>query len=146
MDGDVLDALISAGWHENRPYDTSRWMSVLVGEGFTINQLARAIWASYGGLRVRSASSREPASSLKIDPVESSSGALDEAERLERDYGENYSPIGFWSAQYPAYIAPSGRVVAAGPGIDWELGESFEAALSFIVIGQRPLKRIDQNR
>ncbi len=146
MDNAVMDALVSAGWHEGRSSDTSRWVRVLEGEGFTINQLAREIWLSYGGICINSLDSREPPSSLKIDPVESSSGALDEAERLEHDYGENYSPIGFWSVQYPAYIASSGRVVAVGPGMDWELGESFDAALSFVVVGRSPLKRIDQTK
>ena len=138
----VISALVSAGWREGRVFDESKWVQFLESQEFIINGEARRLWREYGGLHIKSDSSREPSSSLKVDPIDSSSAVPDDAISLERIYGENYSPIGFWSNQFPAYIAASGRVVAIGPVTDWELGESFESALSFIVIGGRPNRQI----
>jgi hypothetical protein len=105
--------------------------------GFQVSDLALSIWREFGGLRIRSSPVRDPASSLHVDPVDSCIDAAVESERLADTYGAVYSPLGMWSIQYRSWIADTGRVLAVGPGVIWELGVSFSDALQFVVVGGR---------
>ncbi|MFI1649842.1 SUKH-3 domain-containing protein [Streptomyces avidinii] len=134
----VRDSLEAAGWRCGRRVDISRWMDMLEERGFRLNAISLQIWEEFGGLDILSSPVRDPQSSLHIDPVDACIDAATESQRLADAYGACFSPLGMWSIQYRTWIAESGRVLAIGPGIIWELGESFPDALHFVVIGGRP--------
>lgn len=134
----VRDSLEAAGWHSGRRIDISGWVDLLEGQGFQLNAKALRIWENFGGLEILSSPVRDPQSSLHIDPVDACIDAGAESQRLAAIHGAGFSPLGMWSIQYRTWIADSGRVLAVGPGITWELGESFPDALRFVVIGGRP--------
>lgn len=131
----VLDALGAAGWTAGREIAITDWTWQLTGAGFELNDVAVAVWAEFGELMIRSSPSRVPGSRLYMDPVDACIDAATEAATLERQYGENYSPLGMWSSQFPAYIAASGRVIAVGPNCLWPLGSTFMEALAYVVDG-----------
>lgn len=137
----VLEALVAAGWAAGRNIAITDWTRKLTGAGFELNDAAVAIWSEFGGLTIRSSSSRVPASSLHLDPVDACIDAAEEAATLERHYGENYSPLGMWSSQFLAYISASGRVIAVGPHWVWPLGATFRQALAYVVDGDGGVNR-----
>jgi hypothetical protein len=102
------------------------------------------VWAEFGELTIRSSSSRVPGSLLHMEPVDACIDAAEEASTLKRHYGENYSPLGMWSSQFPAYIAASGRVIAVGPNCLWPLGSTFMEALAYVVVGDGGGSRAQQ--
>jgi hypothetical protein len=108
---------------------------MLEATGFELNDLSRRIWAEFGDLTIESSEARFPSSSLHVDPVDACIDAPDEASTLKRKLGENYSPLGMWSVQFRSYISESGRAIAVGPRVMWELGLSFAEALDFVVNG-----------
>ncbi|WP_329154622.1 SUKH-3 domain-containing protein [Streptomyces anulatus] len=131
----VLEALGAAGWSAGRRVDTGTWTRKLVAAGFELNDVATAAWAEFGELTIKSSPARVPSSSLHVDPVDACIDASEEARKLRRRYGENYSPLGMWSIQYRSYVAASGRVIAVGAGFMWQLGTSFAEALTYVVDG-----------
>src|SRR5262245_17733294 len=140
MDTDIRAALVKAGWHPLRKVSPFRWTRPLEEEGFEFNDAALAILAEFGGIRVLGLSRDGIRSSLDFDPYDAASGSLDEAETLAEDYGENYSPIGTWSGQYATYVGESGRLLAMGPGWDWELGKTLYECLELVVLRSRTIK------
>ncbi|MGW0556182.1 SUKH-3 domain-containing protein [Streptomyces sp. NPDC002926] len=131
----VSSALMSAGWHRGRRVDASAWVDTLEAAGFEVHDLARLLWEEFGGLLIRSSKERDPGSSLRVDPVDACIDSLSESARLRENYGEVFSPLGMWSIQYRSYVSASGRVLAIGPGLEWELGRNFGEALEFVVCG-----------
>ncbi|SCF96514.1 SUKH-3 immunity protein [Streptomyces sp. Ncost-T10-10d] len=131
----VLDALRAAGWFEGRRFDCSAWIEALGAAGFAPNPLALRLWEEFGGLKIASSAARTPASSLYVEPMDACIDSLDEAKRLARRFGENFSPLGMWSIQFRSYVGESGRVVAVGPMVMWDLGSSFSEALAYVVNG-----------
>jgi len=131
----VLDALRASGWFEGRRFDISSWIESLEAAGFELNELARRVWSEFGGLTIVSSATRDPSSSLHVDPEDACIDTVDEAATLGQRFGENYSPLGMWSTQFRSYIGASGRVIAVGPRVIWELGLSFAEALADIVSG-----------
>ncbi|MFC8827587.1 SUKH-3 domain-containing protein [Streptomyces sp. NPDC057137] len=134
----VRVSLEAAGWRCGRRVEISHWVDLLGGRGFKLNAMALRIWEEFGRLEILSSPVRDPQSSLHIDPVDACIDAGSESQRLADAYDASFSPLGMWSIQYRTWIAESGRVLAVGPGIIWELGESFPDALHFVVIGGRP--------
>ncbi|SCL45506.1 SUKH-3 immunity protein [Micromonospora citrea] len=145
MNGQVLNALLEVGWFPGRMFDTLPWEQLLSRAGVPINGRALEIWKEFGELRIRRSTVEKP-SSLKVDPVEASSGLPDDADRLRSDYGEVLSPIGMWSVQYPSYVAESGWVMAIGPGWDWLLGRSFSETLDLVILGVGEIRCINVTR
>jgi hypothetical protein len=137
----VLDALGAAGWTAGRKIAVADWTRQLTDAGFELNDVAVAVWAEFGELMIRSSPSRVPGSRLHMDPVDACSDGATEAATLERHYGENFSPLGMWSSQFPAYIAASGRVIAVGPHWLSPLGSTFMEALAYVVDGDGGVKR-----
>ncbi|MEU5379825.1 SUKH-3 domain-containing protein [Streptomyces sp. NPDC003631] len=137
----VLDALGAAGWTAGREIAITDWTRQLTGAGFELNDVAVEVWAEFGELTIRSSSSRVPGSRLHMDPVDACIDAAEEAATLERHYGENFSPLGMWSSQFPAYISASGRVIAVGPHWLWPLGATFMEALAYVVDGDGGVNR-----
>ncbi|MFD8975416.1 MULTISPECIES: SUKH-3 domain-containing protein [unclassified Streptomyces] len=142
----VRDSLEAAGWHPERQVDITRWVDMLEERGFRLNALALRIWENLGGLRIRSSPVRDPQSSLYIDPVDACIDAPEESEKLAEVYGASFSPLGMWSIQHRSWISESGRVLAIGPGIVWELGTSFPEVLHFVVIGEAPPRVLSGGR
>ncbi|MFJ3502060.1 MULTISPECIES: SUKH-3 domain-containing protein [unclassified Streptomyces] len=142
----VRDSLEAAGWHPDRRVDISRWVNMLEERGFRLNPLALQIWENLGGLTIRSSPVRDPGSSLYVDPVDACVDAPEESEELADVYGASFSPLGMWSIQYRSWISESGRVLAIGPGIVWELGKTFPEALHFVVIGESPPRLLSGGR
>ncbi|OOQ48125.1 hypothetical protein AFM16_36710 [Streptomyces antibioticus] len=140
----VWEALRIAGWSAGRRIDTEIWTRQLVTAGFTLNDVATAVWAEFGNLKIKSSPARVPSSSLHLDPVDACIDASEEAQRLGRRYGENFSPLGMWSIQYKSYVAASGRVIAVGPGVLWQLGTSFAEALTYVVDGDAGADRTER--
>jgi hypothetical protein len=140
----VLRSLRSAGWVEGRRFDSSAWVEWLEGAGYEPSPLALQIWSALGGLTIASAESRVPASSLWVEPMDACIDSFEEAAKLERRFGEVYSPLGMWSVQYRSYVSVSGRVVAVGPLVVWDLGSSFAEALAYIVKGDAGGSRAQQ--
>ncbi|MFJ2027657.1 SUKH-3 domain-containing protein [Streptomyces sp. NPDC087897] len=140
----VVDALRDAGWRAGRRIDTTAWTRRLVAAGFTLNDRAGPVWAEFGGLTIRSAPARVPASSLRLDPVDACIDAAEEARRMSHWFGENLSPLGMWSIQYRAYVGASGQVIAVGAGFQWRLGASFAEALSYVVEGDGGVHRTER--
>lgn len=140
----VLDALGAAGWRAGRKIAVADWTRQLTDAGFELNDVATAVWAEFGELMIRCSSTRVPGSSLHMDPVDACIDAAEEASRLRRHYGENYSPLGMWSSQFLAYIAASGRVIAVGPNCLWPLGSTFMEALAYVVDGDGGGSRAQQ--
>jgi hypothetical protein len=132
----LRDALTAAGWYEGRSVDIQNWLRLLEAEGFIMHDGARAALTEFGGLRIKPVV-KNVGGSLRFDPYDAASGLADVAATLASDYREIYSPIGMWSAQYVSYLGESGRVLAMGPGWDWELGNSFESALEFVARGRQ---------
>ncbi|OKJ56162.1 hypothetical protein AMK28_15110 [Streptomyces sp. CB02115] len=112
--------------------------------GFEFNDVATAVWAEFGELTIKSSPARVPSSSLLLDPVDACIDASEEARKLRRRYGENYSPLGMWSIQYRSYVAASGRVIAVGAGFMWQLGTSFAEALTYVVEGDGGADRTER--
>lgn len=139
---EILFALNKAGWAPDRAIDISVWIETLEAVGFEINSRARCLWTEFGGLHIRSSSLQRCGSSLAIDPVDACIDAADEANRLLEEYAENHSPLGMWSIQYRTYVAATGRIIAIGPGGDWELGKNLLEALNFVVRGGEPRRYI----
>ncbi|WP_327722041.1 SUKH-3 domain-containing protein [Streptomyces sp. NBC_00490] len=137
----MLDALGAAGWTAGRKIAIADWTRQLTDAGFDLNDLAIAVWAEFGELMIRSSPSRVPGSRLHMDPVDACIDGATEAATLERHYGENFSPLGMWSSQFPAYIAASGRVIAVGPHCLWSLGSTFMEALAYVVDGDGGVNR-----
>ncbi|MFE2264972.1 SUKH-3 domain-containing protein [Streptomyces griseosporeus] len=137
----MLKALDTAGWAAGRKIAITEWTRKLTDAGFELNDAALAVWTQFGGLTIRSSSSRVPASCLHLDPVDACIDAAEEAATLERRYGENYSPLGMWSNQFLAYISASGRVIAVGPHWVWPLGATFMQALAYVVDGDGGVNR-----
>lgn len=140
----VLDALGAAGWTAGRKISITEWTRRLTGAGFELNDVAVAVWAEFGELTIRSSPSRVPGSSLHMDPVDACIDAAEEASKLRRHYGENFSPLGMWSSQFLAYISASGRVIAVGPNCLWWLGSTFMEALAYVVDGDGGVDRAEQ--
>ncbi|MFE4539006.1 SUKH-3 domain-containing protein [Streptomyces scopuliridis] len=140
----MLEALRTAGWRSGRRIDPETWTQQLMAAGFKFNDVATAVWAEFGELTIESSPARVPSSSLRLDPVDACIDASAEAQRLRRQFGENYSPLGMWSIQYRSYVAASGRVIAVGPGILWELGTSFAEALIYVVDGDGGADRAER--
>ncbi|WP_179851261.1 SUKH-3 domain-containing protein [Streptomyces sp. TLI_55] len=140
----MLDALCAARWTVGRNIAITDWTRRLKGAGFELNDLAIAVWAEFGELMIRSSPSRVPGSRLHMDPVDACIDGATEAATLERHYGENFSPLGMWSSQFPAYIAASGRVVAVGPHCLWPLGSTFMEALAYVVDGDGGVSRAQE--
>ncbi|WP_411109280.1 SUKH-3 domain-containing protein [Streptomyces sp. c-19] len=140
-----MEALTTAGWRAGRRMDTDTWTRRLAAAGFEFNDVATAIWAEFGALTISSSPTRVPSSSLHVDPVDACIDASEEARRLRRRYGENYSPLGMWSIQYRSYVAESGRVLAVGPGVQWHLGASFAEALTYVVDGDGGADRTERS-
>lgn len=141
MNSILRRALHESGWYERRAVDESQWIDLLTAEGFIVHDLARETLAEYGGIRLRPVAGTSRGT-LDFDPVDAASGLADEAAMLREDYGEIYFPIGMWSNQYVVYLGESGRVIAMGPGWDWELGASLPEALAFIASGRTDQKCI----
>jgi hypothetical protein len=127
--------LLAAGWADGRRFDSSVWVEALEEVGFELNPLALQIWSEFGALTISSSETRVPASSLYIEPMDACIDSFEEAVKLTRRFGENFSPLGMWSVQFRSYVGASGRVVAVGPLVLWELGSSFSAALTYVVNG-----------
>ncbi|WP_306210265.1 SUKH-3 domain-containing protein [Actinoplanes sp. RD1] len=141
MREEVRQALIAAGWTADRQIDVADWVRRFESQGFTINEPTLAAWREFGNLRVRRNSVDRPSSFL-FDPIDASDGLVGRAKRLSDDYGENLSPLGMWSVQYPSYMAASGWVMAIGPGWDWELGRTLDDMLDLVAMGLRDIKCI----
>ncbi|MEU8929574.1 SUKH-3 domain-containing protein [Streptomyces sp. NPDC048409] len=137
----MLDALGVAGWTAGRRIATGDWTQQLTAAGFELNDTAVRVWAEFGALTIKSCSTRVPASSLRIDPVDACVDTAAEASRLRHRYAENYSPLGVWSVQFRSYIGTSGRVVAIGPNVLWPLGSTFAEALTYVVDGDAGVDR-----
>jgi hypothetical protein len=131
----VLAALDTAGWYSGRRCEIAPWVDSLEAAGFEISELAQRIWAEFGGLAIRSLPTRVPSSSLRIAPEDACIDCLDEAHRLRDNLRVGYSPLGMWSIQFRSYIGDAGDVIAVGPGVRWELGETFSSALEYVVFG-----------
>ncbi|MFJ2094042.1 SUKH-3 domain-containing protein [Streptomyces sp. NPDC087901] len=140
----VLEALRTAGWRAGRRIGTETWTQQLVAAEFELNDVAKAVWAEFGELTIESSPARVPSSSLRLDPVDACVDASAEAQRLRLRYGESYSPLGMWSIQYRSYVAASGRVIAVGPGVLWQLGTSFAEALIYVVDGDGGADRTER--
>lgn len=135
MNPQVTAALLDAGWHEGRDVDVSDWVRRLEEGGFSLNDQAVSVWRSLGGLTIRSSDDREPASSLRIDPVDACGDRVEESEMLRDRHGIDYSPMGLWSEQFRAYIGDDGRVIATQLGQEYLLGNGVPEALEFVVSG-----------
>ncbi|MEU1485602.1 SUKH-3 domain-containing protein [Streptomyces sp. NPDC005752] len=140
----MVKALRTAGWRSGRRIDLETWTRQLAAAGFKFNDVATAVWAEFGELAIESSPNRVPSSSLRLDPVDACIDTSAEAQRLRRRFGENYSPLGMWSIQYRSYVAASGRVIAVGPGVLWELGTSFAEALIYVVDGDGGADRAER--
>lgn len=112
--------------------------------GFEFNDVATAVWAQFGELTIRSSPARVPSSPLRLDPVDACIDASEQARKLRRRYGENYSPPGMWSIQYRSYVAASGRVIAVGAGFMRQLDTSFAEALTYVVEGDGGAARTER--
>lgn len=134
-DPSVLEAMRRAGWTEGRCFDSSIWVEMLERAGFVLNPLALQIWEELGGLTIASSENRIPASSLYVEPVDACIDSFEESVKLSERFGENFSPLGMWSIQFRSYVSASGKVVAVGPRVLWELGSRFSDALAYIVNG-----------
>lgn len=134
-------ALRAAGWFEGRRFDTYAWTTVLRSAGYVLNHCAPRLWEAFGGLRIVSSPARSPASSLYVDPVDACIDSRDESVRLSERLGENFSPLGMWSIQHRTYVGASGRVIAVGPGVMWDLGATFDEALDYVVNGDGGVDR-----
>ncbi len=81
---------------------------------------------------------------MYVDPVDACIDMIDEARVLAEHEGERFTPLGMWSSQFRAYVAPGGRTIAVGPLVMWDLGETFTDALIYIVRGEEDPAR-EQN-
>ena len=131
----VLEGIRAAGWFEGRCLDVSGWTLEFQEAGFEVNDRAAQIWKEFGELRIGGRADREPPSSLLVDPVDACIDRVDEAARLRQRFGRNYTPLGWWSAQFRSYIGADGHVVAVSLRTLWHLGFSFPEALVYVVCG-----------
>lgn len=138
MNKTARDALILAGWHEGRSVDAGQWIGPLESEGFIINDRAREVLSEFGGLTINPLVNGK-GGSLFLDPYDAASGLSDQARLISEEYGEIFTPIGMWGEQYITYIGTADRVLTFGPGLDWELGTSFEDAVNNVADGRADL-------
>ncbi|MEU4445664.1 SUKH-3 domain-containing protein [Actinosynnema sp. NPDC050801] len=141
---DVLRALGDAGWHSQRSMDVSPWLNSLQREGYLPSPLAQEILGTLGGLEVYPINSfgsnfrnQEP---FNFDPIKAGSGQRELALEVEKYLGGSYFPIGEWLSYSSVFIEAEGRAVSAGLGWIWEMGSTFEEALTLAVCADRPLR------
>ena len=131
----VRRAVMEAGWHEGRQFDTTTWTAKLSRAGFEINDLAQRLWLDLGGLTINGLPDRTDSSSLLIDPVDACIDAIEETRSLSQFIGENCSPLGMWSVQFRTYCSESGYIFAVWPRTIWDLGRTIPTAFEYVVLG-----------
>lgn len=140
---DVLRALNDAGWSSERKVDIEGWVAPLEAEGYRVHMMAAAILAEVGGLTVDPIRHSGPNfandEAYSFDPLAAGLGQRSLAAEIEKVLGGVYFPIGEWLSYSSVFVEASGRVVAAGMGWIWGLGETFEDSLQLAIGADRPL-------
>ena len=137
----IVDILKKEGWHINRKYNATFWISKLEEEGYRINDYAHRILQEFGNIEIReNCTDSYNAVTLDFNPYYSASGEFDRIEEFEEACGETIFPIGALQ-DYIVYAGDSKKIYLG----DWEgiylVGESIEEYLNNVFSrGYEPIK------
>jgi hypothetical protein len=141
-----LAALYAAGWTNSRRTDVSHIVSDLSAAGYTVDDYMTDILSSLNGIVVVPVPQAESffanEDSLIIDPLGVGTRHRSEAKDLEEWFGYPFCPLGWWLCRSHVYFSADGVAVASLPDVIWLLGDSFESAVDFMLLGNRPLERL----
>lgn len=122
----TYEILEKNGWHENRTYDISFWLSELTEEGYQINSYAKSILEEFGNIYIREKSTEDYVSAtFDFNPYNSASGEYDRIEEFEIISNDEIFPIGTVQ-DYILYAGSSHKIYLG----DWNglylIGNSIE--------------------
>lgn len=137
---EVVRVLYAAGWTEQRSVEneTEAW-SIELSPGFRLFPAAEMALRQYGGIHIKQSGPGEETAreSFELNPLL----AIGEEDRFDEHasrLGEPLYPLGeAGNGHVFLAIAPDGRVFALMDDL-WFLGESMEAAIERLILGQSP--------
>ena len=139
----IIEVLGTAGWTTHRQINIDTWIKELEAAGYYINQSARKVWASLGGLTIQPVGSQfqiyKP-SSIRFDPT-----LLKYGFRLvpwEQQLNTTLSPIGECFEDSSLFIDEQTRLYASWDAILERLGVDFEDSLSTLLFANKRGERI----
>ncbi|MGP2442854.1 SUKH-3 domain-containing protein [Streptomyces sp. JW3] len=140
---DLLQALRNSGWYPQRQVIVDPWVDSLRQEGYVPNAQAMEILGTVGGLAIEPVNRAGPNFSndepFNLDPIAAGAGQRGLAAEIEEALGGRYFPVGEWLSYSSVFVEAGGRIVAAGLGWIWEMGDTLESALELAVCADRPL-------
>ena len=138
----AVRALRAAGWAPERSMDVRRWHDTLGAEGFVLHPLAERVLASLGGLHVRPpvmvGAFRN--SDIVFEPELAGSGMLDVAVNLKNMFGQEFYPVAEWITGSSVFLGSSGMVVDDHDVDILHVADTFEEALSVMLLANRELR------
>jgi hypothetical protein len=144
-DSRAKEALLEAGWFENRQINIDDWLASLQKEGYIIFPLVKDVLKSFGGLEI----TPRPVSGAKfwsgkiiLDPIWAASGERSRLEQREQELGCLLCPIGEWSGEYILLIADTNKVFAETTFQMLQLGNCFDEAIENIILCNKDLRDI----
>jgi hypothetical protein len=142
-DTSIVEALCASGWTQNRHVEIELWVRELEVAGYAMNNTAREVLSSLGGLTIQPIPSElqiyKPAP-IRFDPV-----SLKYGFRLtpwERQLGTTLSPLGECYGDASLFIDNDGRLYANWDAILECLGVDFEDSLSTLLFAKKRGTRI----
>ena len=112
---EVLRVLYANGWSENRHFDVTGWINILVSEGYILNSYAEKILFQLGNIKLEYMDNSNYEISMFFNPIFSASGEIDRMNDCYNTIGEKIFPIGEMY-DYTIYASDSRRIYLS----DWK--------------------------
>ena len=126
----IIEVLGTAGWTTHRQINIDTWIKELEAAGYYINQSARKVWASLGGLTIQPVGSQfQIYKPFRLVP-------------WEQQLNTTLSPIGECFEDSSLFIDEQTRLYASWDAILERLGVDFEDSLSTLLFANKRGERI----